>query len=60
VVKISAMKWDLQHLHLLELVSAWKKQADIAERRVHELLNQQDAMAAEIERLQEELLPRRK
>jgi hypothetical protein len=33
------VKWDLQHLHL---------------RRVYELINQQDEMAAEIERLREE------
>jgi hypothetical protein len=51
------LHWDLQHIHLLELVHAWKKRADAAERRVHELLNQQDGMAREIERLREELLP---
>ena len=52
------MHWDIDHIRLLELVHAWKKRAETAEKKVDNLLVQQDGMAREIERFREELLPK--
>jgi hypothetical protein len=49
------MKWDIEHIRLCELAHAWKKRAEAAERKVDELLIQQDGLAREIERLREQL-----
>lgn len=50
-------RWDAEKIELMELANTWKRRAEEAEAKVHDLLHRQDEMAAQIEEMRLHALP---
>lgn len=46
-------RWDAEKIELMEAAHTWKRRAEEAEAKMHDLLRRQDEMAAQVEQMRE-------